>query len=91
MSDCGLSTHLIASDADGKGDLNLSQNLKNSTEKVIVPLLYSKNGKGKCRSVEAFCSSPEEMTQSHENIGQILKQRIRSSRRQQNIICVDRL
>lgn len=28
MSDCGLSTHLIVSDADGKGDLNLSQDLK---------------------------------------------------------------
>lgn len=38
-------------------------------------------------SVEAFCSSPEGMTQSHENIGQILKQRMRSSRRQQNITC----
>lgn len=42
-------------------------------------------------SVETFCSSPEGMTQSHENIGQILKQRMRSSRSQQNIICVDRL
>lgn len=42
-------------------------------------------------SVNALCSCPEGMTQSHENIGQILKQRVRNSRRQHTIICVDRL